>query len=141
MLLKFRISTFISSNFYLIQLDFLSFLSFFFGVAISNFIFESYNCKHSDHQTQLALNNLNNLNKIALRTKIFFSSQATLQSSCRERPSSEINPWFVSGFTGGEGCFSMLYYYRYISNNIVSMIKYSFLNFWKNLINSYFYIH
>ena len=35
----------------------------------------------------------------------------------------------------------MLYYYRYISNNIVSMIKYSFLNFWKNLINSYFCTH
>ena len=30
-----------------------------------------------------------------------------MQSSCRERPSSEINPWFISGFTDGEGSFSM----------------------------------
>ncbi len=118
-LFKFTIPTFISSNLYLILLQlflikksllyFFSFISFFctkWGVAISYFPFETYNCKHSEHQTQLALNNLNNLNKIALRTKRLFSSQATPQS-CIEKPSSEINPWFVSGFTDGEGSFSM----------------------------------
>ena len=110
---------------------------FFFGIEVSNLQSETYSCKHSGYQTQLSLDHFNNLNKISLRIKRLYSSQATLQSSCGERSSSEINPRFVSVFTGGEGCFFMLYYYRYISNNIVSMIKYSFLNFSKNLLNSY----
>ena len=112
-LFKFTIPSFISSILYLILLQlflikkslgcFFSFISFFFGVAISYFPFETYNSKYSDHQTQLALNNLN---KIAFRTKRLFSSQVTPQS-CIEKPSSEINPWFISGFTDGEGSFSM----------------------------------